>query len=110
MRGAGKMHISVHCKVNNTLEVSLYSRQGEDVFQLVRSKPQLQDYLQDSAGDEVPLVPDTKSQPLPEVGKFVECKVASWLQGVDSRVGGEVFDAEVKFFFSFFQLLNEAGC
>ena len=99
MRGAGKMRISVHCKVNNTLEVSLYSRQGEDVFQLVRSKPQLQDYLQDSAGDEAPPVLDTKSQPLPEVAKFMECKVASWLQGVDSRVGGEVFDAEVKFFF-----------
>ena len=99
MRSAGKMRISVHCKVNNMLEVSLYTRQGEDVFQLVRSKPQLQDYLQGSAGDEVPAVPDAKSQPPPEVSKFVECKVASWLQSVDIRVGGgevELFDAEQK--------------
>ena len=97
MRNAGKMRISVHCKVNNMLEVSLYTRQGEDVIQLVQRAPCLQDYLQSSAAVATPPVPDIERQPLPEVSKFVECKVASWLQGVDSWVGGgevEVLDAE----------------
>ena len=114
MCSAGKMRLSVHCKDNNMLEVSLYTRQGEDVFQLLRRTPCLQDYLQCSAVVEPPPVPDTERQPLPEVSKFVECKVASWLEGVDSWVGGgelEILDAEqrheflpvreVKSFYSF---------
>ena len=119
MRSAGKMRISVHGKANNMLEVSLHTRQGEDVFQLVRGTPCLQDYLQGSAGVETPPGPDAERHPPLEVSKLVECKVASWLQTVDSWVGGgevDVSDAaesmeflpveEVKDFSSFFQLFN----
>ena len=115
MRSAGKMRISVHCKVKNVLEVSLYTRQGEDVLQLVRGNPCLQDYLHGSDSVEpAPPVPDAERQPPLEVSKLVECKVASWLQTVDRWVGGgegQVSDAEerreflslekVKAFFSF---------
>ena len=87
MRSAGKMRVSVHCEVNNILEVSVYTRQGEDVFQLVRGTSQLQDYLQGSAGIEPVQLNETERVPPPEVSKFVEFKVASWLQGVDSWIG-----------------------
>ena len=68
------------------LEVSLKSKQGEDVLYLVRSNHQLQDYFRGSDDAEAasPLLGRDRSQ---EVSKFVECKVASWLQGVDSSVG-----------------------
>ena len=79
------------------LEVSLNTKQGEDVFELVRRTPCLQDYLKAGVGLPPPLS-HTDSQPPLEVSKLVECKVASWLQTVDSWVGTgeevEVLDAE----------------
>ena len=85
MRCLGKMQIIVHSATKNMLEVSLKSKQGEDVLYLLLSNHLLQDYFRGSDGAEAasPLGRD-RSQ---EVSKFVECKVASWLQGVDSSVG-----------------------
>ena len=79
------MQIIVHSATKNMFEVSLRSKQGEDVLYLVRSNHQLQDYFRGSDDAEAasPLGRD-RSQ---EVSKFVECKVAKWLQGVDSSVG-----------------------
>ena len=97
MQSAGKMRISVHCTAKNMPEVSLRTRQGEDVFQLVRGIPCLQDYLQGSGDVEAPPAPDVERHPPLEVSNLVECKVASWLRTVDSFVGSgevEVSDAE----------------
>ena len=85
MRCLGKMQIIVHSATKNMLEVSLKSKQGEDVLYLVRSNHQLQDYFRGS--DDAEAASPLGRERSQEVSTFVECKVAKWLQGVDSSVG-----------------------